>query len=248
MNPFVSIIIPFYGTADPQLLQRCLDSVGQQQTDERIEVITVDDAGNSPGGARNNGIRQATGDYLLFVDADDYLLPDCLARCLPCLRQHTPDIFSFGMVRTDKGDARPPMTVRRYPSGAAFMSRHNFLGTVWRHFFRRQFLAEQALLFSEGRYHQDEDFLLKAYSLAGATLVTDTPFYVYVRHAASITHASALAMRRRRLSDFRAMLGRVSAHIRTLPPGSLARKAARRRYFFLRIDYMRQIIRNICRP
>ncbi|MDR0894665.1 MAG: glycosyltransferase [Prevotellaceae bacterium] len=253
-SPYLSIIIPFYGTADRQWLQRCLDSIRQQGFDEVIETLVVDDGGKGPGGARNKGIRQATGDYLLFVDADDYLMPCCLERCLPWLKQHSPDMFSFGMVRVNESEQPQlppsyitPMPVRCYPSGAAYMWRHNFFGTVWHHFFRREFITGNALLFAEERFHQDEDFLLKAYSLAGKTLVTDTPHYVYVKHALSITHSSTLAMRLRRLADFRAMLRRVSAHIRTLPPASLARRAACRRYLFLQADYVQQMVRNLCR-
>ena len=77
MSPFISIIIPFYGTADPVLLQRCLDSIRRQGMEEgSYEIIVVDDNGKGLGGARNQGIRQATGTYLMFVDADDYLFPN----------------------------------------------------------------------------------------------------------------------------------------------------------------------------
>ena len=76
MSPFISIIIPFYGTADPGLLQRCLDSIRRQGMEEgSYEIIVVDDNGKGLGGARNQGIRQATGTYLMIVDADDNLFP-----------------------------------------------------------------------------------------------------------------------------------------------------------------------------
>ena len=72
MSPFISIIIPFYGTADPVLLQRCLDSIRRQGMEEgSYEIIVVDDENRTTGGARNNGMQQAHGEYLFFVDADD---------------------------------------------------------------------------------------------------------------------------------------------------------------------------------
>ena len=87
-----SIIVPCYDTNET-LFRRCLDSI-KNQTLQPYEVICVDDASpiDTPqiakeygfkyirhkenlnnGGARNTGIREATGDYLVFVNSDDYI-------------------------------------------------------------------------------------------------------------------------------------------------------------------------------
>ncbi|MFR9263683.1 MAG: glycosyltransferase family 2 protein [Bacteroides cellulosilyticus] len=61
MTPFISIIIPFYGTADPVLLQRCITSIREQGMEEgSYEIIVADDNGKGLGGARNRGIGRAT--------------------------------------------------------------------------------------------------------------------------------------------------------------------------------------------
>lgn len=93
-----SIIIPHYNV--PQLLQRCLDSIPDRPD---VEVIVVDDCsdpqrvnkaafpglarpntavifsdgtkGKGPGFARNEGLKHATGKWIIFADADDYMLP-----------------------------------------------------------------------------------------------------------------------------------------------------------------------------
>lgn len=92
-----SVIIPCYD-APEEYFRRCLESI-KNQTLEPYEVICVDDCSpvdtpliakeygfkyvrNSEnlnnGGARNRGIREATGDYVVFVNSDDFLLPEAL--------------------------------------------------------------------------------------------------------------------------------------------------------------------------
>ena len=92
-----SIIIPCY-IADEEHFKKCLDSI-KNQTLQPYEVICIDDASpidtpqiakeygfkyirheanKNNGGARNTGIKEATGDYLVFVNSDDYILPETL--------------------------------------------------------------------------------------------------------------------------------------------------------------------------
>ena len=92
-----SVIVPCYKESE-QDFRRCLDSI-KNQTLQPYEVICIDDCSpiDTPkiakeygfkyirheknlnnGGARNTGIRQATGDYLVFINGDDYILPETL--------------------------------------------------------------------------------------------------------------------------------------------------------------------------
>lgn len=92
-----SVIIPCYKENENDL-RRCFDSI-KNQTLQPYEVIVIDDCSpyetpkialeygykyirhkvnKNNGGARNTGIREATGDYLMFVNADDYILENTL--------------------------------------------------------------------------------------------------------------------------------------------------------------------------
>jgi glycosyltransferase involved in cell wall biosynthesis len=94
-----SVIVPCYKESESDF-RRCLDSI-KKQTLQPYEVICVDDCSPSEtpkiaieygfkyirhdvnknnGGARNTGIKESSGDYLVFVNADDYILPETLEK------------------------------------------------------------------------------------------------------------------------------------------------------------------------
>lgn len=117
-NPFFSIIVPVYNTE--QYLGECLDSLRAQTFDD-IEIICVDDGSSdgspaiidayaaedsrfmaihrSNGGvsnARNVGLDAASGEYVIFVDSDDFIVADSCARLHTLIRAESPDIVVFG--------------------------------------------------------------------------------------------------------------------------------------------------------
>lgn len=106
MNDLISVIIPVYQVAD--YLPECLDSV-LSQDHRNLEVILIDDGSKDDSGticdryaaaddrvkvihqknsgaaaAKNAGLRIATGEYLSFVDSDDYLEPNVYSYMVSC--------------------------------------------------------------------------------------------------------------------------------------------------------------------
>ena len=121
MNPKISIIVPVYGVE--KYLDRCVESVVKQSY-KNLEIILVDDGSpdNCPqmcdewasrdvriqtvhrenGGlscARNTGLSVATGDYITFIDSDDWIAKDTYEYCLNLIAEHNDaDVIQFNNV------------------------------------------------------------------------------------------------------------------------------------------------------
>jgi len=139
-NPLVSVVIPVYGTE--KWLPRCLDSV-IHQTYKNLEIIVVNDC--SPGNcedivkkyqskdsrikyleheqnkglfqARITGAQKASGQYLAFVDSDDYIAVDYYRLLVKAATEHEADIVCANMVMVNESDGRHYINVLNRPSG-----------------------------------------------------------------------------------------------------------------------------------
>lgn len=118
--PKVSVIIPMYNAAE--YITECVKSILQQsyndilvicvndgstdesgaildrlaERDNRVQVIHQQNAGVSA--SRNNALRVATGEYIMFVDADDWLDNDCIEKTIAYAQEHDLDICSFSYI------------------------------------------------------------------------------------------------------------------------------------------------------
>lgn len=206
-----SVIIPCYNVAT--YIEKCLDSVYCQEISEQMfEVIVVDD--DSPdnvvevaqeylkeknnykivsqpnkglGGAGNLGIDNASGDYIIFLDADDWLLPHSfktLARVI-----NGEDIIEFSVSRSD--DEReieqilfPDSAV--YP-GVKYFSEISTINSACNKVYKRAFLNAYGLRFKEKIYGEDFEFNSRAYLYAKAMKSVSDKLAVFYQSPGSIT-------------------------------------------------------------
>lgn len=219
-NSKISIIVPVYNVEHE--LSRCLDSI-LNQSYRNFEVILVDDGSTdrcpsmcdafvmkdsrvrvihkTNGGlssARNAGLRIASGEWILYVDSDDYILNDSCERLLAVGTKYDCDIVSADAVREFNG-GQEYMVHSSLADGMCYPSKDFIIKSVkpcewyapaWLNLYKRSFLIENNLFFVEGLLHEDMEMQPRVFLAAKTVAYCAYPFYRYVDRASSIMNAS----------------------------------------------------------
>lgn len=269
----LSIIIPYYNVEE-WLLRRCLDSIFAQQVEAReYEVIVVDDGSTTPptdivesyhrgnlrlllcqhkclGGARNNGLEAACGEYILFMDADDYLYAGTLHQLLQEVNRSLPDILDFRFRVTHRIQPRKEREAEalfsRPMNGDEYMSRRPLIGSVWHYLFSKALCDRRHLRFEENAYIEDEQFTTMLYFHASRIVTTELVVYAYYRRPGSITTCQSEERQRVLLdSHFRALKGVYEMSVSNPSKGNLplSVEGLKKKITSLAIDYLRRLLR-----
>lgn len=171
MSPYFSIIVPVYNSS--QYLNRCIDSI-LSQTYNDFELILVDDgsideSGNicdvyaqkdkrirvfhQPNGgvssARNKGIKEANGEYAIFVDSDDYILKDKLETAKIYCKNY-PDLIT-GLYLVADSD--------KYKQHSISIKDYEYIKNVcvvWTSIFNTKIIKKHSILFNENTCHGED--------------------------------------------------------------------------------------------
>lgn len=225
---FLSVIIPHYNL-EKELLERCLNSLHQQKMALKdFEVIVVDDGSdippdwlseNSPiqslklikqphrglGAARNTGLDVAKGQYILFVDGDDYIFPDSLPPCLQLLRSQLPDLLGFRSKRCYTREIEHPVQEpfeQSYTySGGNYMLHRRLRGSAWLYLFSHKLAQCHRIRFNEDILHEDEDFTTRIYYFAQQAIHCNVLVYAYYCRSTSIVQCKEKQHLNRRFED-----------------------------------------------
>ena len=260
-QPLVSFIIAYYGM-EIQLLRQCIDSIlALSLRQYEREIIVVDDGSEqSPlpllqqhygdsltyirqrnsglSVARNTGLRLATGRYVQFVDADDYLVQAPYEHCLDMVRYRQPDIVMFDFTSDEEEKSASVFNTDDPTSGAQYMAHSNIHAMACGYLFRLAILGQ--LRFTPGIFHEDEEFTPQLLLRAERVMSTDAKAYFYRRRPHSITTEKNVRATLRRLNDVKQVISRLDRMADTLPPEE--RRAMRRRVAQLTMDYIYNVI------
>ena len=192
----VSIIIPTYNVAS--YIIECLESVASQTYRGSLECIVVDDCGTDDsialadnfiqhysgkidfrilhrqknGGlsaARNTGLNEAKGEYVYFLDSDDYITPDCIENLFNTAERYPQaEMIQAGIVDQNENcifDAKDWHNDTFIENGRYLQENLLFPSrwpiSSWNKLIKREFLTNNNIFFLEGVIHEDVDFIYK---------------------------------------------------------------------------------------
>ncbi|MCU7207418.1 glycosyltransferase [Turicibacter sp. GALT-G1] len=212
----VSVIVPIYNVEN--FVEECLNSL-RYQTLSDIEVILVNDGStdNSIGkikhlldscnyfklinqenaglsAARNTGLKYATGEYIAFVDSDDYVEPTFLEELYNTAIEDNLDIVMGGYKKFQNNCyeeiRRNSNLYDTVMTGIEFLKSElkydDYRMEVWDDLYRSEFLKEYNLKFEEGLLHEDELFTPLAFLQAKRVKLIESNKYIYRQRENSI--------------------------------------------------------------
>ena len=205
-NPKVSVIIAVYNV-EPYL-RKCLDSV-LQQTWQNFELLLVDDGstdgspsimeeyrGKDPdriftvhkenGGqasARNLAMQKMTGDYLVFLDSDDYLAGDYLERLVREAVIYDLDMVCSGQHKVTEAGEIVDTISYQVSNGYSLQRRLNIAGKLY----RTDYVRKWKISFPEGKLYEDNSFNMLAFFLSDRIRFLAYEGYYQVVHEGSTT-------------------------------------------------------------
>jgi len=215
-SELISVIVPIYNAE--KYLEKCLASITRQtytcleiilvddgsndqskkicdsyaKKDERIQVIHKENQGVSA--ARNDGIKKATGDYIAFIDADDYIFPEYFDYLYVLLKKHDADIACCNLYKMWDTETVPifddseiEMVFTAEEALQDFLYNKNITGHPFLKLYKRDLIGQ--LFFPEKMYYgEDIFFVFHTLQKCRNVVYGSKVLYIYIQNDASATH------------------------------------------------------------
>ena len=226
----VSIIVPVYNVE--KYLERCVNSLVNQGLDfndyeillvndgstdnslpianrlkekyENIKVFTQENQGLS--GARNTGLDKAIGDYVMFIDSDDYLKPNSISKLLKNVQEQDLDVchFNLSVMKPDGSFIDDQLYRLQYETiytGKQIIKDGQLIGSVCSNIYKRSVFEENGLRFTLGITHEDVEFTPRLFAQVRRVMIVDIAPYVYFYNNDSLSTAPSLEKRNKYICD-----------------------------------------------
>lgn len=220
--PKFSIIIPMYNTE--KYIDKCLSSIFNQ-TFKDYEVIVVNDGSSDRSVeiaqtykctiinqknqglsvSRNNGVKKAKGDYIIFIDSDDFIEKDLLKEINKSLK-NDPDIVRFQVqdVKDNKVISKyheKPFTGFYGVRAFTEIAKYHYVENAWTYAIKRKFYIKENFKFADGMIH--EDFGLIPLVIMKSSIVNSIDYigYNYVQRPSSIMSSNDYEKIKKKVED-----------------------------------------------
>ncbi|EPL1602603.1 glycosyltransferase family 2 protein [Acinetobacter baumannii] len=209
----ISIIIPAYNAS--KTICKTLESLSKQNRSD-FEVLIIDDGSTDDtyeickdyinqkenfklikqknkgvSSARNLGLRSASGDYIVFIDADDFLSNTAIDEIYNHLYKNDSDIIFFDYYVKIENEEKYIKSLNSLQKDAILkdIMKGVMRGFVWNKIFKRNFILNNRLSFNEKlKYCEDEEFLLDAIWFSKEISYLERGLYYYIQHENSFTN------------------------------------------------------------
>lgn len=213
MNPLISVIIPIYNVE--KYLARCVDSI-VNQTYKNLEIILVDDGSpdlcpqmcddyaekesrikvvhKKNGGlsdARNAGMAVATGEYISFIDSDDYVSDDFFECLLDVMNKENSDIAECSVVKLYEDNRfdefSDDLSVKTYDTQdamSALIAENPFHQHVWNKLYKTELVKD--IPYAVGKLNEDEFWTYQVFGRANKVSKLNNTMYYYFQRNSSI--------------------------------------------------------------
>ena len=222
MNKLISVIVPVYNVKE-EYLTKCLDSIINQKY-QNLEIIIVDDGSNESiahfldiyakkdsriklfhrtnhgvSSSRNYGIEHSTGDYITFVDSDDYIDSEMYYDMIKQIKNSKVDIIATGILYETEDNLIFANTSTEFCNQMIFEDKENLIknifygcfgAVIWNTLYTRKLLIENNIKFDEN-IHSCEDllFLYNCMNNSNLVLYINKSYYHYVKRNESVTNS-----------------------------------------------------------
>ena len=199
----LSIVIPLYNKE--KYIDRCIESLlNQDLAPSEYEIIVINDGSTDTSYSiaeefaktnenvhlysqenkglsvtRNRGMELAKGDYIYFLDADDYIASDVIKNLVELSAENDLDILGFKSIYvsdelvTESSTRNLQHNSMQVMDGITLIGERGYRNEVWWYILKRSFLLETGIKFIDGRFAQDSPFTSNIFAKANRAVRTE---------------------------------------------------------------------------